>query len=189
MARRRKSRNSGISEISFSWRGLETIIRLLIAYILLGFLFLLNLTALPIPYAGVIKPDFVLMAIYYWAIFRPRLIPTWLCFAAGILLDVLSLTPPGLQAFILVLAQSLVRDQRKFLMAQPYISLWAVFGLVALMAAAIQWALFGLSNDFQWPAIMPVAIRVVVTMCLFPVVTMALIGSHRFLSPSQHSYP
>ncbi|QQG36043.1 MAG: rod shape-determining protein MreD [Micavibrio aeruginosavorus] len=189
MARRRKSRASGISEISFSWRGLETIIRLFVAYVLLGLLFLLNLTALPIPHAGVIKPDFVLMAVYYWAIFRPRLIPTWLCFGAGILLDVLSLTPPGLQAFILVLAQSLVRDQRKFLMAQPYISLWAIFGFVAMMAAGIQWGLFGLVNDMQWPAIMPVAIRVLVTLCLFPVVTMALIGTHRFLSPAQNSYP
>lgn len=76
MARRRKSRHSGISEISFSRRGLETVVRLFIVYALLGFLFLLNLTALPIPYAGMIKPQLVLMAVYYWAIFRPRLIPT-----------------------------------------------------------------------------------------------------------------
>lgn len=190
MARRRKSRHSGISEISFSRRGLETVVRLFIVYALLGFLFLLNLTALPIPYAGMIKPQLVLMAVYYWAIFRPRLIPTWLCFVVGLLLDVLSGMPPGLQAFVLVIAQSLVRDQRKFLMAQPYISIWAIFGFVAAMAAALQWMLFGLANGMQWPALMPVAISVLVTMCLFPLVTMALIASHRFLSPAaRHNYP
>lgn len=159
------------------------------AYLLLAFLFLLNLTAIPVPHAGLIKPHLVLMAIYYWAIFRPTLVPTWLCFVVGLLLDILSGMPPGLQAFILVLAQSLVRDQRKFLMAQPYISIWAIFGVVAAMAASVQWALFGLANEMQWSAPMPVAITVLVSLCLFPVVTMALIATHRFLSPSSRSYP
>lgn len=190
MARRRKSRHSGISEISFSRRGLETIVRLIIAYALLVFLFLLNLTALPIPHAGLIKPHLVLMAVYYWAIFRPRLIPTWLCFIVGILLDILSGMPPGLQAFILVLAQSVVRDQRKFLMAQPYVSLWAIFGVVVAMGAGIQWMLFGLANGMQWPSLMPVAVSMLVTMCLFPLVTMALIATHRFLTPgAERAYP
>lgn len=162
----------------------------MIAYALLAFLFLLNLTALPIPHAGLIKPHLVLMAVYYWAIFRPTLIPTWLCFIVGILLDILSGMPPGLQAFILVLAQSLVRDQRKFLMAQPYISIWAIFGIVAAMGAGVQWMLFGLANNMQWPALMPVAVSVLVTMCLFPIVTMALIATHRLLSPgAQRAYP
>ena len=191
MARRRKSRHSGISEISLSRRGLETVVRLFIVYALLCFLFLLNLTAIPVPYAGLIKPNLVLMAVYYWAIFRPTLIPTWLCFIVGLLLDILSGMPPGLQAFILVIAQSLVRDQRKFLMAQPYISLWAIFGVVAAMSAGVQWMLFGLANDMQWPALMPVATSVLVTTCLFPVVTTALIATHRMLSPGAHNsnYP
>lgn len=191
MARRRKSRHSGISEISLSRRGLETIARLVIVYALLCVLFLLNLTAIPIPHAGLIKPQLVLMAVYYWAIFRPTLIPTWLCFIVGLLLDILSGMPPGLQAFILVVAQSLVRDQRKFLMAQPYISLWAIFCIVAAMGATVQWGLFGLANDMQWPALMPVAASVLVTACLFPLVTMALIATHRMLSPGSHNshYP
>ncbi len=191
MARRRKNRHSGISEISLSRRGLETVLRLFIAYTFLLLLFLLNLTALPIPHAGLIKPQLVLMAVYYWSIFRPTLVPTWLCFVVGLLLDILSGMPTGLQAFILVLAQSMIRDQRKFLMAQPYISLWAIFGAVAAMAAAIQWALFGLANDMQWPALMPVAASVLVTMSLFPLVTIALIATHKFLSPGARtgSYP
>ena len=191
MARRRKNRHSGISEISLSWRGLETVLRLIIAYALLLFLFLLNLTALPIPYAGLIKPHLVLMAVYYWSIFRPTLVPTWLCFVVGLLLDILSGMPTGLQAFILVLAQSLVRDQRKFLMAQPYISLWAIFGAVAAMAAGVQWLLFGLANEMQWPSLVPVGASVLVTLGLFPLVTMALIATHKFLSPGPRSrtYP
>ena len=189
MARRRKSRHSGISEISFSRRGLETIFRLLIVYAMLGLLFLLNLTAVPVPHAGLIKPHLVLMAVYYWAIFRPTLIPTWLCFIVGILLDILSGMPPGLQAFVLVVTQSLVRDQRKFLMAQPYISIWAIFGLVVAMAAAIQWVLYGLANDMQWLALTPLAASVLVTFCLFPVVSLALIATHRMLSPGpRNSY-
>lgn len=168
---------------------METIVRLFIAYALLVLLFLLNLTAIPVPHAGLIKPQLVLMAVYYWAIFRPTLIPTWLCFIVGILLDILSGMPPGLQAFVLVAVQSIVRDQRKFMMAQPFISIWAIFGFVATAAAMIQWALFGLANEMQWPALVPLGASVIVTMCLFPVVTLALLGTHRLLSPSaRHSY-
>lgn len=161
----------------------------MIVYAFLAALFILNLTSLPVPHAGLIKPHLVLMAVYYWAIFRPTLIPTWLCFVVGVLLDILSGMPPGLQAFVLVLTQSFVRDQRKFLMAQPYISLWAIFGLVVSMAALIQWALFGLANNMQWLPLIPLAAGVLVTFCLFPAVSMALIATHRMLSPgNRNSY-
>lgn len=155
----------------------------MIVYAFLAALFILNLTSVPVPDAGMIKPHLVLMAVYYWAIFRPTLIPTWLCFVVGILLDSLSGMPLGLQAFVLVAAQSLVRDQRKFLMAQPYISVWAIFGLVVGMAALVQWALFGLANDMQWLPLLPIAASVIMTFCLFPLVSMALIATHRMLSP------
>lgn len=189
MARRKRNRSVVASEISFSRRGLETLFRLALAYGLIAFLFLLNLTALPIPYAGLVKPHLFLMVVYYWAIFMPRLLPTWLCFVAGILLDILSGMPTGLQAFILVIVQSLVRDQRKFLMAQPYISLWAIFGFVVALAAAIQWCMFGLANNFEWLPLMPAAVSALVTFCLFPLVTMGLIAIHRLLSPAQAGYP
>ncbi|MFN3826905.1 MAG: rod shape-determining protein MreD [Micavibrio sp.] len=163
--------------------------RLVLAYGLIALLFLLNLTALPIPHAGMVKPHLFLMVVYYWAIFMPRLIPTWLCFLAGVLLDILSGMPTGLQAFILVIVQSLVRDQRKFLMAQPYISIWAIFGFVVAMAAGLQWLMYGMAQDFQWLPIMPAAVSALVTFCLFPLVTIGLIAIHRLLSPAQAHYP
>jgi rod shape-determining protein MreD len=162
--------------------------RLMVPQLLLCALFLLNLMSLPLPYVGAIKPMLVMMAVYYWAINRPTLVPPVLCFVMGLLMDILSGMPPGLNAFLLVAVQWLVRDQRRFLMGQPFITLWALFGLVALGAALLQWMLFGIVQG--WAPLLPVATTVGLSLFLFPFVTLLLVGSHRLLpAPARASYP
>ncbi len=172
--------------MEFSFRKAEHAARLLVPQILLIVLLLLNMASLPLPYADSIKTHFVLMAIYYWAIYRPTLIPPSLCFLIGLLMDVMGGFALGLNAMVLVIVQWLVRDQRKFLMGQPYIVIWAVFGLVALCSTLLQWALNGLSNGMQWPEPMPVIAGTMVSLFLFPLVTLVLVMAHRMLpTPSR----
>ncbi len=97
-------------------RKIQSTARLAIPLILLGLMILLGLLSLPVPYAGSARPALVLMAVYYWAIYRPTLVPPFLCFAAGLLTDILSGMPLGLNALVLVIVQWIVRSQRRFLM-------------------------------------------------------------------------
>ena len=127
------------------------------------------------------------MAVYYWSIYRPTLMPPFLCFSVGLLLDILSGLPLGINAIIFTLVQWIVRDQRKFLMAQAYITTWAVFILVAAGAIFLQWGLYGLVS-LQWSPVMPVLVSIAATILLFPVVTFLLILSHRILPVSKKSY-
>jgi rod shape-determining protein MreD len=172
--------------LDLSIKGFENGLRLLVPMALLAVLFLLSVTALPVPHAGPVKPAFILMAVYYWSIFRPTLMPPSLCFFTGLLLDIMSGLPLGVNAIIFTLVQWIVRDQRRFLMAQAYVTTWAVFILVALGATFLQWGLYGLIR-LHWSPVAPVLISAGATALLFPVVTFFLILSHRALPVSQKS--
>ena len=109
-------------------------------------LFILLISAVPIRVAhlGEVKPVFMLMAVYYWTILRPS--PPLAVFILGLVLDLLSNYPFGMNALVLVAAQALTASQRKFLLGQSFLVIWAGFALIALGAGVIQWILFDLFN-------------------------------------------
>ncbi|HTK83915.1 MAG TPA: rod shape-determining protein MreD [Patescibacteria group bacterium] len=158
----------------------QTMARLALPQFLLAGLVLLSVLSLPLPYAGSVRPCLVLMAVYYWAIFRPTLVPPFLCFLAGLLMDILSGMPLGVNALVLVAVQWVVRGQRRFLMAQPYKVLWAVFGLVVVLASALTWLLFGIMQR-SWAPLPPLAGTAAASFLLFPLVSWILIFVHRTL--------
>jgi rod shape-determining protein MreD len=161
-------------------RNLENFVRLLIPYLFLVLLVVLSVIKLPVPQIGEVKPYLVLMAIYYWSIYRPTLIPPLSCFLIGLIIDILSGVPLGLNAFILVGTHWIVRDQRRFLTGQPYITIWAGFGLVAIASCAWQWGLIGLIK-LNWGSAVPGLITVVLSLFMFPFITLLLNLTHRLL--------
>jgi rod shape-determining protein MreD len=172
----------------FGQQKIQSAARLAIPQILLALMILLGLLSLPVPYAGSARPALVLMAVYYWAIYRPTLVPPVLCFAAGLLTDILSGMPLGLNALVLVIVQWIVRSQRRFLMGQTYKVLWAIFALVAVLASAATWGLYGLLA-MRWPPLAPVAGSAAVSICLFPFVSLLLIYVHKLLPVASRGYP
>lgn len=142
-----KTRDSSFSK-------LESFSRLFLAQLVLFFLLLINLVPLPVPVLGSLNPAFVLMGVYYWAVYRPTLLPPLLCFGAGLLMDILSGGPLGINALVFVAVQWIVRSQRRFLMGQPYLVMWFIFAPVALGAGLTQWFLAGLSV-MRWSAPCP----------------------------------
>lgn len=173
MRKRRRSQPISIASIDAS-------LRLTVPFILLTFLFILNVTALPLPYMGAVKPFLVLMPVYYWAIYRPTLMPPAVCFGVGLLLDFLSGQALGVNAITFVLVQMIVRDQRRFLMAQMFVTTWAVFAFVALGVGMLQWGLYGLVN-MTWTPIMPMLFSTAITVFLYPIVSILLVLAHRLL--------
>ena len=174
--------------IDLSAKGFENGLRLLAPAALFVALFLLSVTALPLPHVGPVKPALLLMIVYYWSIYRPTIMPPWLCFSGGLLLDLISGLPPGVNAALLTLVQMIVRDQRRFLMGQPYITIWAVFALVTALYLMGQWVLYGWVSDGFAP-LTPVMVSLLATISLFPVVTLLLIAVHRILPAVPKAYP
>jgi rod shape-determining protein MreD len=111
----------------------------------LGITFLLMLaTVLPTrsPEVAPVMPALVLTAVYYWAIFRPDLMPLWLIFAVGVAHDLLTGAPLGLGAATLLTCAFAVASQRRFFAHATFAMLWAGFVMVAALALGVEW-LFG----------------------------------------------
>ena len=171
----------------FSFKKIEQVLRMAVPYSLLTLLVLMHFVSMPFLPAGVEKPYFVLMPLFYWSIYRPTLIPPFLCFFIGLAIDIMSGMPPGLNAFMLVLLQWLIKDQRKFLMAQSYGTIWIVFGVLCLGALTAQWAMFGLSH-WSWPSFEPALKSTALTTLIFPFVTWVHIAVHRMLPVASKTY-
>lgn len=126
-----------------------------------------------------VRPAFMLMAVYYWSILRPA--PPVAVFLIGLLLDLFSKYTFGLNAVTLVMTQMVTTGQRKFLLGQSFLVIWAGFALVALGAGLVQWAVFSL---FDWTlvAIKPMLISTILSSCLFPVVVLPLAAVYKALA-------
>ena len=154
--------------------------RVLLPYALIVVLLGLNNIAVPMPLVSDIKAPLFLMALYYWSIYRPTLVPPWLAFVCGIISDILNGAPLGLSACLFVLVQWLVSDQRRFLMGQTFPVVWFAFLFVSFLAGVVEWILFGLVH-LSWPAFEPKLFSVLLGFALFPLVCLFLHGTHKVL--------
>ncbi|MEM6781715.1 MAG: rod shape-determining protein MreD [Pseudomonadota bacterium] len=100
-----------MSSFSLSER-FEWVWRFLLAHTVTLSLFFLALVSFAIPYAGQVKPYFLLMPIYFWSIYRPALVPPLFLLLIGVMFDLISgQSYLGLTAFILLAAQWVIKDQ------------------------------------------------------------------------------
>ena len=149
-------------------------------------LVLLSTIPLQIAHLGEVRPVFMLMAVYYWTILRPS--PPFAVFVLGLLLDLLSGYPLGMNALVLVLAQALTTHNRKFLLGQSFLVIWACFALVALVAGSLQWLLFCLYNLSFMPVRLMLASSILSAL-LFPLSVLPLAAVHRGLSDRSSVVP
>lgn len=167
---------------------LSWILRLLVAQVMIAFMLCLNLISFSIPYAGDVRPHFLLIAIFYWAVYRPTLIPPWYAFALGILIDVLTGVPMGLNAFILIAVQWVVRSQRVYLMGQSFFGLWMGFAVTCFLATSAQWCLFAIvshSIASGGPALASAGMSILV----FPLISLLLVLVHKILPVASKPLP
>ncbi len=143
-------------------------------------LIIFNVLTIPIILLSTIKLPLVLMGIYYWSIYRPRLFPVWLIFIAGVFLDFIMGLPFGLNALTLVLAQWFVTDQRRFLMGQSFIVIWLGFVILSAIVSTLQWIIFGLVNG-AWVSLEPQMWSLLIGSAVFPFIYWLLHLTHKML--------
>jgi rod shape-determining protein MreD len=138
-------------------------------------LVLLLLTAVPtrLPGFASIAPILPMMGVYYWAIYRPDLLPAWAAFVIGLLYDIVAGTPLGVNALVLLLVQGTAASQRRFFLAKSFLVSWWAFALLAGGATGLSWLLITLlSARAIEPS--PVLFQYLMTLGLFPVLTWLL---------------
>jgi rod shape-determining protein MreD len=151
--------------------------------ILLVMTVLLVVSLFPLTLGGYaeIRPAFILMAIYYWAIARPGIFTLPRVFILGIVFDLLAGFPLGLNTAIFVLAYWVTSTQRKFLLGQGFFVVWAAFAAVAAGNTFLQVLFF---SAFSLSIVVPKAalVSLFFTCLLFPLVVPVLSAFGRWLS-------
>lgn len=160
---------------------IERAARLSVPYSFMAILFVLSIVSVPYPLAAFFKAPLLLIAIYYWGVFRPTLLPPLLVFVAGLLYDVLTGMPYlGLSAILFLLCRMAIVDQRRFLVGQGFAMLWFGFCIVDVAYHLLQWGIFSALNA-QWLYAKDFVSSLVLGFVLFPVVYLFLFLTHKFL--------
>lgn len=157
--------------------------RLLLAQGVIVLFLLLNVVSFSMPHAGDFKPFFLLMAVYYWAIYRPTVMPVAYTFVLGLILDFLTNLPPGLSALVLLVLQTVVRRSRLFMMGQPFMMVWLGFGILAMVYTLSFWFMMSLAN-FQfvpYASLVQMLMAAILSFLFYPLASLILLGVHKTL--------
>lgn len=155
------------------WVKLDTVARQIAPFGLTMVFTLLSVLPLHVPGLGVAGPVWTIMSLYYWALYRPDLMPAAAVFLVGLMLDALSGAPLGVNALVFLMVHRLVVTQRRFFYGKPFAIVWLGFALVTAGALAAGWLLTSLWHGriidqrilvFQY----------ILTLALFPLVFRAL---------------
>ncbi|MDR3519088.1 MAG: rod shape-determining protein MreD [Azospirillaceae bacterium] len=148
-------------------------------------LLLVLLTMVPVVLPGftAIMPAWGLMAVYYWVVFRPDLLPTSAAFAIGLLQDLLSGTPLGMNALVFVVVHWIVLTQRRFFVSTSFVVLWSGFALVVLIAMSVSWLSYSVLSLTLAP-LDAALFQALLSLTVFPVVAVLFIRLHRAFLPA-----
>jgi rod shape-determining protein MreD len=148
-------------------RRLSLAIRGTVPLILALALVLLSVVAYGVPDLAVVTPSFGTMAVYYWAIYRPDLLPAPAAFLIGLAQDVLGGGPTGLMALVLLLVHAVTVSQRRVFVGKSFLVGWWGFAIIASGAGLLTWlaaaAWFG-----ALPPVAPSAYQTLLTIVLYP---------------------
>lgn len=140
-------------------------------------LLLINVIPTRVPGFAGVAPVLVMMGVYYWTIYRPDLLSPLTAFLVGLAHDILSGTPLGVTAAVLLMVQGVTESQRRFFLGSGFAASWWGFGLVSLVAVSLQWvlvsAVFGQVLESR-----VVLFSYLMTLSLYPAVSWVLARTH-----------
>jgi len=128
------------------WHRMDLLARQLTPLVLTLVLVIINVVPLHIPGFSRVTPLLPLIAVYHWAIFRPRLLPAYAVFLIGLLHDALSGLPIGVSAFVFLIVYGVVLSQKSFFIGKSFAILWLGFSLMAAVALVLSWLAVSILN-------------------------------------------
>ena len=140
-------------------------------------LLLLSSGPLGLPGQAQLQGALALGCVFFWSLFRPASLPPLLVFALGLLADLLSYGPVGIDVLTLLIAHGLAMLWRRDLARQGALLIWLAFVAVAAGAAALQWALTSLLT-FRLMPMAPALFQAALSAGLYPPLAAALARAH-----------
>ncbi len=131
-----------------------------------------------VPGMPLIAPAGTQIAVFYWAVYRPDLMPPLAAFGLGFIQDALAGTPLGVGSLAFLILHGIAVNQRKAFVGKPYILVWLGLAIGALIAACASWALSSIILGGFIPLERPL-FQALATVALFPVFSGVLVRVHR----------
>ncbi len=119
-----------------------------------AFTILLSVFLTIIPYkvsnVSLLMPLVVYIVIYFWTIYRPQMVPQILVLILGLFKDVVESNILGLSAVSFLLFQVIIQSQRKYILNNLFIVIWAefVFCLSLILLFPLLLSKFSVSVNF-----------------------------------------
>jgi rod shape-determining protein MreD len=112
-------------------------------------------------------PPLILHAAFFWAIFRPDVLPGWAIFFLGIITDILMGLPMGVCAMTALMGYAIARSQGHGWIRLPFTGMWLRFCL--WLTALTMWLELVLTIYHQtWFPPMPLVTQALVGMIIYP---------------------
>ena len=162
------------------WQNLDLAGRKLTPFLLSLVLVILNLVPLHLPSYAAVSPNFALMAIYYWALHRPSLLPSGAVFIVGLLQDFMSGGPIGQNAAILIVVYIIAVSQARFFYGKSFFVVWWGFMVVSLGVTAMEWVIASLF-DASILAPEPALYECAMSVAAYPIFGWLFVQVHRTL--------
>jgi rod shape-determining protein MreD len=163
---------------SGTWSRIDQLARKLAPFVTTVLLVVLSCLPISVSEMGSIAPAISLMAVFYWSIQRPELLPPIAVFAIGFIQDALSGEVLGLSPFVFLSVHAIVVGQRRFFLGKSFLLIWWGFTVVAAGAELILWILASLiALHLIDPE--PILMQTVLTIALFPCISWLLVRVHR----------
>lgn len=149
--------------------------------------FLIILAAVPVGIPGMIGAV-ALPCVFFWTIFRPAAMPAPVVFSLGLLQDLLSFAALGTGVLTLLILHGVTLRLRDFLVRQPFLASWAVFGGFAAGAGVLGWALQAVLGWILPPAA-PGLHQFGIAVGLYPALAWVLARLHTAMRRAEDALP
>lgn len=135
--------------------------------------------SIPLQAWSVFRPDLILVSLLYWRLYRPDRCTAQLAFFVGLMVDVVSNAPLGLNAFSKTVIIILVNYYGQRLRAVDFIQLLPIILVCVLLDETIQLLLMGLLHGFhiRWSLFIG---KPIATLLLAPLIVTLLIRVHHW---------
>lgn len=141
---------------------------------------LIGAVPMGIPGLPEITPLYTIMATFYWAVYRPDLLPPAVVFFVGLLSDILIGFPVGVGALSLLAVYALTLTQRKAFLGKPFFITWFGFFVIAFAGTLLLWGgVSMISAHIVNPT--SVLFQYGLTVTFFPIVAWMFVRVHRYL--------
>lgn len=157
-------------------------VRGLVPFTLTSLLALISTIPLRMPHDLSVVPDLSLMAVFYWTVYRPDLLPLTAVFAIGLMQDLVTGGPIGVTPLILVGTYGILLNQRRVFLGKPFMLTWWGFMMVASASSLVSFLVACIGVGAIVP-LQQAVLQYLSTLLLFPLVVWLLVGTHRQFLP------